>query len=1251
MKLDLPNGTTIDIPDDTTEEQKQEILNNISNSSKYQEEETQKNEASAEQSGMIGDWRPEGSATSWLFDNAVVAPYEGSRKAINSASSLVEGLGDTLGEKTNLGGFRYGSEASNGMMEYVPFDEAVKLGNVKGILAPITGNIGQKDYSNIKGFFYDPDKINPEDNTESLTASFVEGGVQFVLGWVTGGKILKGLKVGTQLTRTGQFTKATVQGAIADFIGFDEMSGRLTDMVVEHSPAMADTWLGYLQSDPNDTWWEGRMKNTIEGAGIGAFADVLMAGLRLSKGYIANNINEKLVANDIKIIEEAQGNIKNAQTLLDGATSIGDKMKILSDAVENTKSKPKSKISKEKRIILYNKIVSDDLNVNYDKWKKGELDAEEAFSIPHNFLNIDVMESGIVTKSFIQTVKAMHEAVYSGFSKVDGQFSDEVIKRKAIKDYGGDLNKIYQEFGSLSKGTKNVSSLIYAHEMMLHSLIKALPAFQRQVKMKVGSRTQTDVDDTLNYILGMMKNKMNYGSTSGGNFRTLGIVKKELADKTVVSENLESALREYEEFGKINGKEIKGAKEKLMQKLTDLDNPTVTRQVLEFAFKNKTWDILNEIWINALLSNPKTQLVNAIGNGITAMIKPLEDKMGAKLSSLLSGDDIGRVTKYNQLSQEAGSTFAGLFRYMGEALKMGGKAFRTGELILEGAGGASKLDTVTNQSTGQGVFGQTVRLPSRALNAGDEAFKQINYRSKLEAIATRKAQELGLKGKEFQDFIEKYYKDGFDDVGRGLDEEALIYAREATYTNELTGFTKQFQNAVNTYPIMKQLFPFIRTPFQLAKSIVDRSPVAMSYRMKHLLGQSNDPKMIAKARGQMAMGTMLFSTAYIFEKMGILQSATNKVDDVETGKGAILDKFKDSELMRFKKSELNFKPYSFVVNGVQIPFGRLDPYGAFFGIVADISTNYQKLTQDEIERLGADMQMFLFNMSEDNPLSLMDKGAIAVKSVFRAGRDNLLSKTYLQTVHEIVNGLYSQDERAVKRYFANKIGSYYPNILTKILNDKYLRNATNFIDQVKNRTGMGDPSEPKFNFMGKAHFNKEGDIERLFNNLVSPVTATPLEEGRIVAEEILRIGKAPEVLKRFQNNVDYSEYEYKGKSALWRMNTLLSTVKIEDMTLEQKLEKEFQSDNYKNLTDPLKTDKSISDVGGKYTRIQEIYSMYKAEAEGKFRMEWALFKHKDDKNRNLTIDIGKQSINKSAINNINRTDKSLMETLQILRNY
>ena len=31
--------------------------------------------------GLIGSWRPEGAKTSWLFDNAVVAPYEASRNS------------------------------------------------------------------------------------------------------------------------------------------------------------------------------------------------------------------------------------------------------------------------------------------------------------------------------------------------------------------------------------------------------------------------------------------------------------------------------------------------------------------------------------------------------------------------------------------------------------------------------------------------------------------------------------------------------------------------------------------------------------------------------------------------------------------------------------------------------------------------------------------------------------------------------------------------------------------------------------------------------------------------------------------------------------------------------------------------------------------------------------------------------------------------------------------------------------------
>ena len=1247
----LPNGQVIQIPADTTEEKKAELTAQFTNE--------EQPELSNEEAGVVGSWRPEGAKTSWVFDNAVVAPYEGTRKFLNSASSLVEGLGDTLGEKTNLGGFRYGKDAENGVMEYVSYEEALKAGNVKGILAPITGNIGTKDYLRTNGFFYDPTKINPDDNTESLTASFVEGGVQFVLGWVTGTKVLKGLKVANAVTRTGQFAQYTAKGAIADFVGFDELSGRLTDMIVEHYPQMADTWLGYLQSDPDDEWWEARMKNTLEGAGIGAFADVLFAGLRLSKGYIAKNIDKKILKHDEKILEEAQKKITEAKSLLDNATTISEKMAILSRVVEPIVKKPKLTISSAKRTIFLNKILSDDLNINFERYKRGEISADEAFKIPHQFINLNTIDAKIVTKGFIQVIKGLHEAVYKNANKVDGQFKDEVIKRKALLQYGGDINKIYADFANLAKNTKDTSALIYAHELTLMSLMDALPVFRRQALMKQGGRTNKDVDDTLNYILAMFKNKNHYGSMTGGNFRTLGVVKKELADKTLVSDNLESAIREFEEFSK--GVDATKAKNKLLDKLSTLNQPSVSRLILEFVSQNRTWDVLNEIWINALLSNPKTQLVNAIGNGITAMAKPIEDKLGANISAYLSRNDIGRVTKYNELSKEAGSTFAGLFQYLREAIRMGGKAFKQGELILEGSDGLSKIDTGT-KTVPKALGGEIVRLPSRALNAGDEVFKQINYRAKLRAIAVRDAHEAGLKGKEFKEFVEKYFKDGFDDSGRYMNEEAMHYAREATFTNELSGFTKKFQQAVNEYPVMKQLFPFIRTPFQLAKSIVDRSPVALGYRWKHILGESNNPQMIAKARGQLAMGGILFSSAFLLSKLGMLNSATNRTDDkwsetlhlnVNADDGKVLSKFKDAELMRYKKTELDFKPYSFVIKGIQYPFGRLDPYGAFFGIVADISTHYERLTQEEIERLGADMQLFLLNQSDHNPIGWGQKIAMGANATFRGTVDNILSKTYLQSVHEVVEALFSEDERTWQRAWNNKWTSYVPNAWTKIINDPYLRDATTFIEKIKQKTGFGQPPEPKFNFMGKAHKNPEGGFERVFNNMLSPVTATALKD-KIIAEEILRLGKAPPVIKKYQENVDFTEYENEqGVSAYYRINYHLSTiVKGEPpMTLEQKLREVILSEDYKLKSDPLKTNKTITDDGEKYRAIQIIYNQYLIDAKNEMRKEWSAFTHKDDKKRTLSKDISKQKINKLAITKENRTDKSLIESLVKIQNY
>lgn len=1237
--LDLPNGETINVPDNLTEEQKQKIIDNFSNYNENFEPEVVSDNA-----GILAN-APDAFKNNWLYDNLVVAPYEGSRKALNSASSLVEDIGDTLGESTNFGGFRYGKDAENGLVEYVPYDQAVEEGNVKGILAPITGNIGQKDHYHIKGFFYDPDKDNPEDNTETLTASFIEGIFQFGIGFKGADKLLR---LGKATTATQRFTQATAKGAVGDFIAFDEDTGRFTDMVTEYFPSVGNSWLGYLQSDEDDAWYEARFKNSLEGIGLGALADfVFMAG-RYTAKKAKGKIDDAQAKKDEETITQSQEAIRNAKTKLDEATSISEKMKIVNEELSKVEGLKPKKVKSETKVQILNKLATEDLTINYNKWKAGEMTADEAFALPRSWINLDTFDKKDVSRDFIKTITAMYDTVQGAFNKTSRDFSEEVIKKKAIDNYGGDINKVYKDYKQLGSSIENTAPLIYAHEIALNSLIDALPSLRRQAKN--GKRPQKDVDDTLAYILAMQQNRAGVASNTGGNLFTFSIANKDFQKRKIIQDNLQSAINELNNFGKGKDQKVtQKAKEKFLDRLAVLDNPQVTKKVIMALFQNRFWDIANEVWINALLSNPKTQIVNAVGNAITAVAKPLEDKLGGEISAYLVKDDLDKLTVFQRQIEEAEGTFAGLAQYLSDGVKMGKKAFKDGELILEGAGVGSKLDTATTKQVG-GKVGEAIRLPSRALNAGDEFFKQINYRSKLRALGVAKAKELNLKGKEKEKFIEDFFNDGFDEVGRGTNLEALTYAREATYTNELGGALLKLQNFINEYPVLKQLFPFVRTPVQLAKAVIDRSPFALGYRWKHILGQSNDPRMMVKARGQLAMGTILFSGSYLLGQAGVMTSATNhNAGWFQEGDEKMLNKFRDTELMRMKKTQLNFKPYSFIIGDTQIPFGRLDPYGAFFGIVADIQSNYNRFKQEELEELGATAQLFLLNQADNDPISMADKLFMGIGATTSAVRDNVLSKTYLQSLHDIVDAVFAKDERKVKRYFVNKLGSYWPNVFNKLANDPYLRHAYSIIDEVKKRTGLGEPVSPRYNFMGEPHKNPEGSVQRFINSFISPV-AIGKKKNDIIAKELIRLGSAPEPIPQFYKGLDLEKYK-KGKlNGRDAFNKILSEVIIEGLTLREKLEQVIQSDNYSTLSEPIKG-KGISDEGGKLAKIKYFYNLYKDEAEDEFEKQMKDFKFVDDDRRNLSRDTKIQDINQKATNQSNRTDESLKKRLIDLNNF
>ena len=60
------------------------------------------------------------------------------------------------------------------------------------------------------------------------------------------------------------------KGAVADFQAFDEDTGRFTDVVTDKAPALGNPLFDYLGSNPDDSFFEARFKNALEGSLLGA---------------------------------------------------------------------------------------------------------------------------------------------------------------------------------------------------------------------------------------------------------------------------------------------------------------------------------------------------------------------------------------------------------------------------------------------------------------------------------------------------------------------------------------------------------------------------------------------------------------------------------------------------------------------------------------------------------------------------------------------------------------------------------------------------------------------------------------------------------------------------------------------------------------------------------------------------------------------------------------------------------------------
>lgn len=111
---------------------------------------------------------------------------------------------------------------------------------------------------------------------DTTAGSVVKGMAQFLTGFATGGRALRGVQA---TGRLAQAAKATAQGAISDAAFFSAQDATLSNLI-ESYPSLRNPVTELMATDPADPDWMNRGRRVMEGVGLGVATDAALGAIR-----------------------------------------------------------------------------------------------------------------------------------------------------------------------------------------------------------------------------------------------------------------------------------------------------------------------------------------------------------------------------------------------------------------------------------------------------------------------------------------------------------------------------------------------------------------------------------------------------------------------------------------------------------------------------------------------------------------------------------------------------------------------------------------------------------------------------------------------------------------------------------------------------------------------------------------------------------------------------------------------------------
>ena len=590
-------------------------------------------------------------------------------------------------------------------------------------------------------------------------------------------------------------------------------------------------------------------------------------------------------------------------------------------------------------------------------------------------------------------------------------------------------------------------------------------------------------------------------------------------------------------------------------------------KLLEPSGLHKSQAVLSELFRSMILFNFKTHITNTLSGLVETGFVPLEKKVGA-----IAARVFGQISaaEYKQLSNQIKAHYMGVSLAKKQAYYYAKQAFKNERNILDPLNRQLEHQDINkltseylNISKGKlGSFvdsiGKTTRGSLRLLGSEDEFIKQINYRAKIFSDGYLEGLEMGQKGEALKKYALKKVDDAFDANGMATNKEALQYARQITFTEDLEiSLFKNIQRLANQTPALQLFLPFVRTPSNLIIRAAQRSgPLGLlSKRMRNdILNGTPEQKALA-------IGRLTTSSAIGF---GIF----SLISEGRITAGGPPDP-QQNRLWRMAGNQ----PYSIRVGGNWIGYNRLDPLFMPVGALANLAE-----AQD-------------FDASQD-----------AAAAVIYGLSSVLQDKAYFQGITNLLSAISESNPDRISdmtSFGENLVASFIPaapqQLTEMFFSSSYneygfdeteyapLREAIGLTDKIRRRLPRINENLPvKYNWLtGKPLLN--------YDPMSTGFPIKPDDFSDEVSTELLDLNYGFQGVPKTINKVELNSQEFSD------FNRFMGTIKIDGRTLLQSVKRAMDNSQYRR-DDPDRIYDGMF-ASPEIKVISEIFSKYRGAAK------------------------------------------------------